>query len=56
MMYRHEDYLDAVDMIASGKIKLEPLMSKHFPFEEYLDAYKYIEKQGDKTMKVIIDL
>ena len=56
MMYRHEDYLDAVDMIASGKIKLEPLISKHFPFEEFLDAYKYIEKQGDKTMKVIIDL
>ena len=56
MMYRHEDYLDAVDMIASGKIKLEPLMTKHFPFEEFLDAYKYIEKQGDKTMKVIIDL
>jgi len=56
MMYRHEDYLDAVDMIASGKIKLEPLMSKHFPFEGFLDAYKYIEEQGDKTMKVIIDL
>ncbi|KYK23518.1 Zn-dependent alcohol dehydrogenase [Thermoplasmatales archaeon SG8-52-4] len=56
MMYRHEDYLYAVDMIASGKIKLEPLMSKHFPFEEFLNAYKYIEKQGDKTMKVIIDL
>jgi L-iditol 2-dehydrogenase/threonine 3-dehydrogenase len=56
MMYRHEDYLAAVEVIASGKIKLEPLMSKHFPFEEYLDAYKYIEQQGDKTMKVIIDL
>ena len=56
MMYRHEDYLDAVDMIANGKIKLEPLISKHFAFEDYLDAYRYIEKQGDKTMKVIIDL
>jgi L-iditol 2-dehydrogenase/threonine 3-dehydrogenase len=56
MMYRHEDYIDAVDMIASGKIILEPLMSKHFPFEKYLDAYEYIEEHGDKTMKVIIDL
>ncbi len=56
MMYRHEDYEAAVEMIANGKIKLEPLISKHFPFEAYLDAYKYIEEQGDKTMKVIIDL
>ena len=56
MMYKHEDYEAAVEMIANGKIKLDPLMSKHFPFEEYLDAYKYIEEKGDKNMKVFIDL
>lgn len=56
MMYRHEDYVDAVEMIANGKIKLEPLLSKHFPFDQYLQAYKYIEKKGDRNMKVIIDL
>ena len=56
MMYRHEDYEAAVEMISNGKINLEPLISKHFPFEEYHQAYKYIEAQGDKTMKVIIDL
>ncbi len=56
MMYKHEDYLEAVDLIAKGKIKLEPLISKHFPFEEFLDAYKFIEQEGDKIMKVIIDL
>ena len=55
MMYKHEDYLEA-DLIADGKIKLDPLISKHFPFEEFLDAYKFIEQQGDKIMKVIIDL
>ena len=56
MMYKHEDYLEAVDLIADGKIKLEPLISRHFPFEEFLDAYKFIEQEGDKIMKVIIDL
>jgi L-iditol 2-dehydrogenase/threonine 3-dehydrogenase len=56
MMYRHEDYEEAVSMIANGKICTEPLISKHFPFEEYMQAYEYIEKQKDKTMKVIIDL
>lgn len=56
MMYKHEDYEEAVSMIAKGKIITEPLISKHFPFEKYLEAYEYIEKQKDKTMKVIIDL
>lgn len=56
MMYKHEDYEAAVEMIANGKINLEPLISKHFPFEEYLQAYEYIDDQGDKNMKVIMDL
>lgn len=56
MMYRHEDYLAAVEMIENGKINLDPLISKHFPFDEYLEAYNFIEQKGDKSMKVIIDL
>ena len=56
MMYRKEDYEDAVKMIDSGNIITAPLISKHFNFESYLEAYQYIEKQGDKTMKVMIDL
>jgi L-iditol 2-dehydrogenase/threonine 3-dehydrogenase len=56
MMYRHRDYEEAVEMIAQGKIKLDPLISKHFRFEHYLDAYKYIENNRDSTMKVIVDI
>jgi len=56
MMYRHEDYEEAVKMIASGKIVTEPLITKHFPFKDYTEAYKYIEQQDGETMKVIIDL
>jgi len=56
MMYRKEDYEEAVRMIDSGKIKTAPLISKHFSFEAYMDAYQYIENQGDKSMKVLIDL
>ena len=56
MMYKHEDYEEAVEMISNGQINLEPLISKHFPFEEYQQAYKFIEEQGEKIMKVIIDL
>ena len=56
LMYKHKDYEEAVEMIVKGKIITGPLVTKHFPFEQYLDAYKFIEEQGDKTMKVMIDL
>lgn len=56
MMYRHEDYLEAAEMISKGKIIIDPLISKHFPFAEYTAAYKYIGQKGDQSMKIIIDV
>lgn len=56
MMYLHEDYEAAAEMIASGAIVTGPLLTRSFPFAEYLQAYQFIENQGDKTMKVMIDL
>jgi 2-desacetyl-2-hydroxyethyl bacteriochlorophyllide A dehydrogenase len=56
MMYRHEDYEQAVEFISQNKIITEPLISKHFSFEQYSEAYHYIEDKGDKIMKVMIDL
>ena len=55
MMYSHEDYHEAVKLISEGKIILDPLISKHFPFDQYLDAYRFIGESGDKVMKVIVD-
>ncbi len=56
MMYRHEDYEDAVEMIAEGRLITEPLITRNFPFDQYLDAYRYIDNQKDRSMKVMIDL
>ena len=56
MMYRQEDYEAAVEMISSGKIITKPLLTTSFPFNKYLDAYKFIEEQGEKSMKVMIEL
>ena len=56
MMYKHEDYEEAAELIATNKIITDPLISKHFVFEDYQKAYKYIEENADKTMKVIIDV
>jgi L-iditol 2-dehydrogenase/threonine 3-dehydrogenase len=56
MMYRHEDYETAVEMLSSGRIRTEPLLTRTFPFEKYTEAYEYIGKQADRVMKVMIDL
>lgn len=56
MMYRHEDYVDAIRLVNEGKIQLQPLMSNHFAFQDYLKAYEYIDANKETTMKVIIDI
>ena len=56
MMYRHEDFEQAVRWIESGEVQTEPLVSKHFPFEEFDKAYAFIDEEGDKAMKVMIDV
>jgi L-iditol 2-dehydrogenase len=56
LMYKAEDYRTAIDLVQSGRVLLKPLMTRHFPFEQYPDAYRFIEKNRDRTMKVFIDL
>ena len=56
MMYRHEDYLDAIRIVKEGKVQLKPLMTKHFSFSDYQKAYEYIDNNRETTMKVIIDV
>ena len=51
MMYRHEDYVEAIRLVSEGKIALRPLMSKHFAFED-----RYIDANRETTMKVLIDV
>lgn len=56
MMYRHEDWDQAVAWIAAGAVRTEPLVSRHFPFRAYPEAYAFIEAEGERSMKVMIDL
>jgi len=56
LMYKHEDYLKAVELIANGDVITKPMVTKHFPFEQYRQAYSFIDQQGDKSLKVMIDL
>lgn len=56
MMYRNEDYIKAIELVEEGKVQLKPLMSAHFAFKDYLEAYKYIDANRETTMKVLIDI
>lgn len=56
MMYRSEDYEKAIQLVSQGKVRLKPLLSKRFPFRDYLEAYHYIDENRETTMKVLIDV
>ena len=44
MMYRNQDYLDAIRLVDEKKVVLAPLISRHFAFRDYLKAYQYIDE------------
>lgn len=56
MMYRNEDYVQAIQLVNEGKVQLKPLISSHFAFRDYKKAYEYIDANRETTMKVIINV
>lgn len=56
MMYTHADFTEAIQFIAEGTIRLHPLMSRHFAFADFLDAYRYIDSHREMILKVLIDV
>ena len=56
MMYRHEDFVDAINFVKSGKVKLKPLQTAHFAFKDFAKAYEFIDNNRENTMKVIVDV
>lgn len=56
LMYQDSDYRKAIDLVQRGKMKLEKVITHRFKFEDYLEAYKAIEKSNGEYMKVMIEL
>lgn len=46
--------MGAIELVKAGKVQLKPLISKIFPFAQYLDAYKYIDANRETIDEVII--
>lgn len=55
MMYWREDWEAAVQLLASS-VMIAPLISKHVPFADWPEAYRFIDANGPVTMKVMVDL
>jgi len=56
LMYVAKDFQDTIDYMAAGKINMKPLISKIFKFNEYAEAFKYIEKNKDTSLKILIEM
>jgi len=56
LMYQKNDLLTAIDLIEKSKVDLAPLITDSFSFSEYLKAYRYIDEQKDRSMKVMINV
>lgn len=55
-MYRIEDYQAAIRLVARNLIEFDALITHRVPFSKYADAYRLIEEQKDKAMKVMIEM
>lgn len=56
LMYQRPDYEEAIRRVAAGEIVTRPLESKHYPLEQFADAYEFIDREGEQCLKVFIDL
>lgn len=55
LMYRKDDFAAAIDLIESGQLELDSLITHRFALEEYTDAYRLFKSGGDH-LKVLVDL
>lgn len=56
LMYKREDFIEAVELAKEKKINVKELITDYFNFKDYSDAYKHIDKKKDKVMKVMINV
>lgn len=56
LMYTHEDYLEAIELVRDDKVDLKALITKEFDLEQTAQAYQYIEDNKDNVQKVILNV
>jgi len=56
LMYMEKDYDETIDFMSKGIIDTKPMISKIFHLNEYANAFKYIEDNSEKSLKVLIKI
>ena len=56
LMYKRDSFVEAIELINSGKINFTGIISAQFSFSDFEEAYRFIEQGKDKAMKVLIDM
>jgi L-iditol 2-dehydrogenase len=56
LMYQKTDYEQAIELVAGGKMRLEPMITHRFKFADYLQAYYAIEAAHGQVLKVMIEV
>ena len=56
LMYQKPDFERSIELVHSGNMHLDELITHRFAFENYLDAYQAIEESRGQYMKVMIEL
>lgn len=56
LMYKREDMLEAVELLRRKKVQVEPLITARFKFTEYEQAYRFIDQNRERVMKVLIEV
>jgi L-iditol 2-dehydrogenase len=49
-----EDFATAIDLVAAGRIALDPLVSQRFPLDDVADAFRAASSPG--ALKIIVDV
>ena len=56
MMYRRDDWLTAVRWVDQGAMAVAQLVTRHVPFEQYAEAYRWLDAHPGEAVKVMIDV
>jgi len=54
LMYKGNDFSEAIDLIHKGKINAKRLISKIFPLEKAEEAIKLLEKEKGDIIKIVL--
>jgi L-iditol 2-dehydrogenase len=54
LMYRREDFTEAIRLMEAGKMAPEQMVTHRLPLEQAADAFRLIDAQPDRVCKVVL--